>query len=133
MYDNKLLRIIMTVALIVFIAIVAARAPHWGPHFLLTFQALVRHLIQLIGQEIAMTSVLNLTVTTRLLAVLGTILFSIIAALAAVWTIGHATLFCFAIYVGRTGGPELVVSPVLAAFGLYLLVESVKEIRDAWR
>src|SRR3989344_3294338 len=35
MYDNKLLRIIITVALIVFIAIVAARAPHWGPFRLL--------------------------------------------------------------------------------------------------
>jgi len=91
------------------------------------------HLEQLLERETIMTSVLNLKVTARLVAVLGTILFSIIAALAAVWTIGHATLFCFAIYVGRTGGPELVVSPVLAAFGLYLLVESVKEIYDAWR
>lgn len=80
-----------------------------------------------------MTNVLNPVVTARLIAALGTVLFSVIAVFAFVWTIGHAALFCFAVYGGHTGGPELVVSPVLAVAGTYLFTELVKEVYALWR
>lgn len=79
-----------------------------------------------------MTSILNPIVTARLVAALGTALFSVIAVVALVWIIVNAGLFFYAIYEGHTGGPALVVSPVYAGFGVYLFIQSVREIYDIW-
>ncbi|MEK7092982.1 MAG: hypothetical protein AAB927_00685 [Patescibacteria group bacterium] len=90
-------------------------------------------LTQSLELETTMTNVLNPTVTARLVAALGTALFSVIAVFAFVWTVANVAIFCHAIYEGHTGGPALVVSPVYAGFGVYLFVELVKEIHALWR
>ena len=80
-----------------------------------------------------MTHVLSRQTVTVFHSVAATLVYSLIALFALVWTIACAAIFCNAIYEGQTGGPDLVVAPVYAAFGTYLTIELVKAIRDAWR
>jgi len=80
-----------------------------------------------------MINVLRRQTVTTFHSVAATVIYSLTALFALVWTIACAAIFFQAIYEGHTGGPALVVAPVYAAFGVYLLIELGKAIRDAWR
>ena len=80
-----------------------------------------------------MINVLRRQTVTVFHSVAATVVYSSVALFALVWTIVNAAIFFQAIYEGHTGGPDLVVAPVYAAFGVYLTVELVKAIRDAGR
>jgi hypothetical protein len=68
----------------------------------------------------------------RLIMATALIFYPILSVFALCFAAGNIFVFCFALYEGKSGGPDLLVAPFYAAGGIYLLIESIRTTADVW-